>query len=364
VIAARHRGVALLFLAFALLVAPAVARAANCTPDPGWGTIDRNVAQQVAVQLNAQRAANGLGALALSPTLTASAEWKSLHMGFYGSFDHSDPAPPIARDAGTRMHDCGYASLGIGENIADGFNTPSSVMTAWMNSPGHRANILNGSFTVVGIGVGITSGGMYYWTTDFGDTADAGTVPVGTSPTPPAPAPPAPPATTIPAPPATVPPATVPTAPAPALPATTTTTPKATVPPKTTPGTATTAAAIAAPEGTSGTVTAKDAIGTPVANAGHLVAEPDMFHARPGRPRILRPLGNDQNPGAKPLRILEILHKPRGSSARVVRDGHAIRLRLPRGAHGTKHLVYLVSAASGDRAHGTITVITRPISRS
>jgi uncharacterized protein YkwD len=362
VIAARHRGVALLFLAFALLVAPAVARAANCTPDPSWGTIDRTVAQQVAVQLNAQRAANGLGALALSPTLTASAEWKSLHMGFYNYFDHSDPAPPVARDAGTRIHDCGYAPLGIGENIASGFNTPSSVMTAWMNSPGHRANILNGSFTVMGIGVGITSRGVYYWTTDFGYEADAGTVPVGTSPIPPAPAPPAPPATTVP------PPVPVPPAPAPTVPATT-------VPPKTTvptptpvkgttaAGTATTAAAIAAPEATSGTVTAKDAIGTPVSSASQLVAEPDKFHARPGRPRILRPLGNDQNPSAKPLRILEILSKPRGSSARVVRNGHAIRLRLPRGAHGTKHLVYLVSTASGESARGMITIVMRAVSR-
>jgi uncharacterized protein YkwD len=359
VIAARYRGVALLFLAFALLVAPAVARAANCTPDPSWGTVDRNVAQQVAVQLNDQRAANGLGPLALSPTLTASAEWKSLHMGFYNYFDHSDPAPPVARDAGQRMHDCGYAPLGIGENIAEGFNTPSSVMTAWMNSPGHRANILNASFTVMGIGVGITSGGVYYWTTDFGFEADAGTVPVGTTPTPPAPAPPAPPTPTIPA-----PAPTVPSTPAPTVPATTTT-PKATVPlptpvKSTTAGTATTAAAIAAPEATSGTGTSKDAIGTPVSSASQLVAEPDKFHARPGRPRILRPLGNDQNPSAKPLRILQILTKPRGSTAHVVRDGHAIRLRLPRSAHGTKHLVYLVSTASGEVARGVITVIARP----
>ena len=152
-IAARHRGVVLLFLAFALLVAPAIARADNCTPGSNWGTLDRTVAQQVAVQLNQQRAANGLGALALSPTLTASAEWKSLHMAFYQYFDHSDPAPPVARSAGQRMVDCGYTNPGIGENIAEGFNTPSSVMDAWMNSPGHRANILTGAFNHGGVGL-------------------------------------------------------------------------------------------------------------------------------------------------------------------------------------------------------------------
>ena len=86
---------------------------------------------------------------------------------------------------------------------------------------------------------------------------------------------------------------------------------------------------------------------------------PDKFHARPGRPRILHPLGNDQNPSPKPLRILKILDRPRNSSARVVRDGHAIRLRLPHGAHGVQHLVYLVSTATGELASGVITIIPR-----
>jgi uncharacterized protein YkwD len=362
VIVARHRCVALLFLAFALLAAPAIARADNCTPDASWGRLDRAMAQQAAVQLNQQRAANGLGALGLSPTLTASAEWKSLHMGFYDYFDHSDPAPPVARDAGQRMHDCGYAGLGIGENIAEGFNTPSSVMTAWMNSPGHRANILGAQFAVMGIGVGISPGGLYYWTVDFGSVADAGTVPVGTAPTPPAPTPTTPPAPTPPAP-------SVPSAPAPTVPATTTT-PKATVPPTpvkstttgTTAGTATTAAAIAAAAATSGTVASKEsAIGTPVSSTSQLVAMPDKFHARPGRPRILHPLGNDQNPSAKPLRILKVLKQPKGSTAHVVQTGSAIRLRLPRSAHGAQRLVYLVSTAGGEVARGMITVITRRI---
>jgi uncharacterized protein YkwD len=353
VIVARHRGVALLLLAFALLVAPTVARAANCAPDASWGTPNRSVAQQVAVQLNQQRAANGLGALQLSPTLTASAEWKSLHMAYYGYFDHSDPAPPVARTAGQRMVDCGYTNPGIGENIAEGFNTPSSVMDAWMNSAGHRANILGTGFTVMGVGVAVAANGAYFWTVDFGSVADAGTVPVGTTlpaPTPPptTPSPPPAPTPTTP-PPATPPPATTPVA----------TTPTPT-PVKSTTSGATTPAAAAATSAT-GTSAAKTAIGTPVSSTHLLVALPDSFHARPGRPRILRPLGNDQNPSGQPLRILKILDQPKGSTARIVRHGHAIRLRLPRGAHGTKRLVYLVTTATGEVAPGLITVIIRPL---
>lgn len=357
-----------MFLAFALLAAPAIARADTCTPDTGWGTLNRAVAQQAAVQLNQQRAANGLGALALSPTLTASAEWKSLHMAYYDYFDHTDPAPPVARNAGQRMVDCGYTNPGTGENIAAGFNTPSSVMDAWMNSPGHRANILGASFTVMGIGVGIDASGSYYWTVDFGAVADAGTVPVGTAPatttpttstptttptTPTPPAPTRPPAPTTAAPPAT----TAPTA------TTTPTTPIPTPVKTTTVGqtiTAAAAAAAAASTGASGAPSAATtAIGTPVMAGSNLVAMPDTFHARPGRPRILRPLGNDRNPSGKPMRILKILSQPKGSTAKVVREGHAIRLRLPRGSHGVKRLAYLVSTARGDLARGEITIVLR-----
>ena len=362
----RLRSLVLLVLAFALLAAPALARAADCTPDTSWGRLDRSVAQQVAVQLNQQRAANGLGPLALSPTLTASAEWKSLHMAFYDYFDHSDPAPPKARTAGQRMTDCGYANPGVGENIAAGFNTPSSVMDAWMNSPGHRANILGASFTVMGIGAGINASGTYYWTVDFGAVADAGTVPVGTTPT-------TPPPTTTPPPPVTTPPPPVTTQPPPRpVPTPTPTTPAISVPVptpvKTTTTTAgtTTAAAVAAAAAAAaaavGAPAAKAVIGAAVTAAeGVLVALPDTFHLHPGRPKLLHPLGNDQRSTSSPVRILKILDQPWHSTARVGKDGQTISLRLPHGARGTKHLVYLVTTASGQLARGIITIITRQL---
>jgi uncharacterized protein YkwD len=53
------------------------------------------------------------------------------------------------------------------ENIAEGQQTPAAVMTAWMNSAGHRANILDCSLTTLGVGVATGSGGPW-WTQDFG----------------------------------------------------------------------------------------------------------------------------------------------------------------------------------------------------
>ena len=91
--------------------------------------------------VNQHRTAMGLTALQVSPTLTASAQWKSLHMAYYQYMDHDDPAPPVARAWSDRLAACGYPSASEGENIAYGYATAQDVMTGWLNSPGHRANI-------------------------------------------------------------------------------------------------------------------------------------------------------------------------------------------------------------------------------
>ena len=62
------------------------------------------------------------------------------------------------------MKDFGVSYRSAGENIAMGQRTPSEVVTAWMNSPGHRANILNSSFTRIGVGY-VPAGN--YWTQMF-----------------------------------------------------------------------------------------------------------------------------------------------------------------------------------------------------
>ena len=116
----------------------AAATVTSCTAASDWGTSRADFAARVVDLVNAHRAARGLGALAVSPTLTASAEWKSLHMAKYGYFGHSDPAPPVDRTFGQRVVDCGYRAGSAGENIAYGYATPEAVMNGWLNSPGHR----------------------------------------------------------------------------------------------------------------------------------------------------------------------------------------------------------------------------------
>ena len=57
--------------------------------------------------------------------------------------------------------------MAAGENIAMGQPTAASVMNAWMNSPGHKANILSVNFTEIGVGVAKDASGTIYWTQQF-----------------------------------------------------------------------------------------------------------------------------------------------------------------------------------------------------
>jgi uncharacterized protein YkwD len=75
------------------------------------------------------------------------------------------------QNAGDRLRAKGLIFNGWGENIAEGYSTPAAVMRAWMNSPGHRANILDCDFTSLGVGAVFKSngngGGAWWWTQDF-----------------------------------------------------------------------------------------------------------------------------------------------------------------------------------------------------
>ena len=135
----------------------------------------RRSRQQVVALVNQYRASLGLAGLTNDATLSDSAAWKASHMATYGYFAHDDPAPPVARDPFTRMTDCGYAAGGaMGENIAFGQSSPSEVMTAWINSSGHRQNIENPSFRSIGVGAAADAGGRIYWVQDFASGAAVG----------------------------------------------------------------------------------------------------------------------------------------------------------------------------------------------
>jgi uncharacterized protein YkwD len=173
--------------AVAALLAPGQASAVvgNCTPSASWGTPDTTFASQVVALVNQHRQAMGLSTLGVSPTLTASAQWKSAHMAYYQYMQHDDPAPPIARTVSDRLAACGYPMTNVswGENIAYGYQTPQDVMNAWLNSAGHKANIENPSFRAIGVGAVRSANGYWYWTQDFGSLLDSGTPPPPPGPT-------------------------------------------------------------------------------------------------------------------------------------------------------------------------------------
>ncbi|MGW0884192.1 CAP domain-containing protein [Streptomyces sp. NPDC002671] len=113
--------------------------------------------------VNEERAKVGCSALAANSSLTELAEDFSDDMAARSFFDHTDPDGLTPWD---RAAKAGITGLG-GENIARGQADPAAVMKAWMDSPGHRANILNCDFNTLGVGVHFGPGGPW-WTEDFG----------------------------------------------------------------------------------------------------------------------------------------------------------------------------------------------------
>ncbi|WP_405665700.1 CAP domain-containing protein [Streptomyces sp. NBC_01166] len=113
--------------------------------------------------VNQERAKVGCSPVTTSASLTALAQDFSEDMAARDFFGHTDPdgATPWDRAAAA-----GVAGLG-GENIARGQADAQAVMDAWMNSDGHRANILNCDYKTLGVGVHLGSGGPW-WTQDFG----------------------------------------------------------------------------------------------------------------------------------------------------------------------------------------------------
>jgi len=162
--------VAVFLAALAGVLAPTAtpaSTATQCTPAAAWGKNRPDLASQVVDLVNRYRASKGLRTLGVSTSLAASSTWKSLHMAGNGYFAHDDPAPPVSRGAYQRAKDCGFNGSAWGENIAWGYATAQSVVNGWLNSPGHRANIENPSFTSTGVGAA-SSGGRLYWTQSFG----------------------------------------------------------------------------------------------------------------------------------------------------------------------------------------------------
>ncbi|NWK70831.1 serine protease [Bacillus paramycoides] len=117
--------------------------------------------QRVVELTNAERTKQGLPALQIDTELSKVARIKSEDMQKNNYFDHNSPTYGSPFDM---MKKFGISYKSAGENIAQGQRTPEEVVQAWMNSAGHRANILNSGFTHIGVGY-VESGN--YWTQQF-----------------------------------------------------------------------------------------------------------------------------------------------------------------------------------------------------
>ena len=113
---------------------------------------------------NVERQNAGLNPLVVCTRLANSALAHTNRMLEGQFFSHSDPGTGTA--SGDRIRSTGYFDSsngwGYGENIAMGYSSPNATMVGWMNSPGHRANILNPSFTHLGVGVNIGKWDAWY----------------------------------------------------------------------------------------------------------------------------------------------------------------------------------------------------------
>ncbi len=142
------RGLVLSVLVVVAMASPAFAAEPIQTPVVANGFKLTVSEQSVLDSVNAERAKRGLHALVADPILTVRARSHSIWMASRRSMTHSN----------------------AWENIAYGQRTPLAVFRTWLNSSGHRANMMSRSATKIGIGVAPSSYGSLYWTQQFGKT--------------------------------------------------------------------------------------------------------------------------------------------------------------------------------------------------
>ncbi len=118
--------------------------------------------QQVVNLVNQERSKAGLSPVTADATLQSAAQIRAKEIEI--SFSHTRPD---GSSFSSVLSQQGISYRGAGENIAWGQRSPEEVMEGWMNSPGHRANILNASFTKLGVGYYQNAAGTNYWSQLF-----------------------------------------------------------------------------------------------------------------------------------------------------------------------------------------------------
>lgn len=132
------------------------------TPGSGNENNDDSYARQVIDLVNQERAKEGLSALKYDENVAKAALVRAKETEV--SFSHTRPN---GSSFSTALTENGVTYRGAGENIAYGQKSPEEVMKGWMNSPGHRSNIMNKNFTSIGVGYYVNSNGVKYWTQLF-----------------------------------------------------------------------------------------------------------------------------------------------------------------------------------------------------
>jgi uncharacterized protein YkwD len=141
-------------------------RRAGTAPSPTASDARTAQEDEVTALVNRERAAAGCGPLRTDERLRSAARAHSQDMAANDYFSHTGRNGSSFVD---RIAAAGYPrNEAGGENIALGYRTPEDVMDGWMNSAGHRANILNCDFKAIGVGLAQDSSGTPYWTQDFG----------------------------------------------------------------------------------------------------------------------------------------------------------------------------------------------------
>jgi uncharacterized protein YkwD len=135
---------------------------------PSGGSGSSTVAGEVLRLVNEERGKAGCKALSSESHLVAAAQKHTDLQADQNTMSHQLPGEA---SMGDRVTAAGYQWRGLGENVAAGYTSAASVMDGWMNSPGHKANILNCSFEEIGVGLAKSSSGTQYWTQVFATPA-------------------------------------------------------------------------------------------------------------------------------------------------------------------------------------------------
>lgn len=159
-------------IVFAALAAAALTGAAGAVhldrPVQGSSSVSASIqsssaASEVVRLTNSARSQNGYAALVEDGALSEAAAVRAREIA--RSFSHTRPSGASFSSA---LSESGVSYLRAGENIASGQKSASEVVNAWMNSPGHRANILNSSYSRIG-SASVNIDGTHYWVQLFAD---------------------------------------------------------------------------------------------------------------------------------------------------------------------------------------------------